>query len=132
MTSARVFDASAIVNLARRKRLDPLLEGHTLGLTLYEIGSYIWREVFVRRRLGLDDGVASLQILSRVYHAMGRHSINGEEVEALRMAVKEGLTFYDSAYLLTALRHNAELITDDAELYRKAGKYVTVKRSIEV
>ena len=50
--------------------------------------------------------------------------INVEVVDTLKLAVKEGLTYYDASYLEAAHSSKSELITDEKKLREKAKKYV--------
>ena len=57
-----------------------------------------------------------------------RH-ISTDVVNALKLAVKEDLTFYDASYLQAAYSTKSELITDDKKLRDKAAGYVKTSGS---
>ena len=47
---------------------------------------------------------------------------------ALRLSLEEGLTFYDSSYLISAIESGYDLVTDDLKLHKIASSKVpTVK-----
>jgi predicted nucleic acid-binding protein len=52
-------------------------------------------------------------------------------LEILKIAVKEGLTYYDAAYIQAAVENNLTLVTDDEQLHRAGKKYVKVATSDE-
>ncbi len=45
-----LFDASAIINLCGKKKLDKLLEGWTLNLAFYEIVNAVWKQVYIYKK----------------------------------------------------------------------------------
>jgi predicted nucleic acid-binding protein len=65
-----------------------------------------------------------LSILGRVFDVITVASIRGEEAGVFELAVKEGLTVYDAAYLYYAYKNKLVLVTDDRKLEEKARQYV--------
>ena len=62
-------------------------------------------------------------------------SLNMKEdvAEAMRLATKLGITFYDSSYLYAAKKLNLTLVTEDMELKSKAEKVgVNAKTTEEI
>ena len=49
MSGRHLFDASSIIALAIKRRVDLLVGGYTLELAGYEIGSYLWKEIYLDR-----------------------------------------------------------------------------------
>ena len=65
-----------------------------------------------------------LDVLERVFDVVTLASIRSEEARVFELAVKEGLTVYDAAYLYYAAKNKLILVTDDAKLREKAKQYV--------
>ncbi|RLI76694.1 toxin VapC [Archaeoglobales archaeon] len=122
-----IFDASAIINICSRGEIEKL-EGHTSSLAIYEIGNAIWKQVYQRRKLSIDEGKKALSVLHEVLKNLEKLEIAHPE-EVLRIAVNEGLTFYDASYLYLAVKNNLALVTDDKGLYKIAEKHVRVLKS---
>ena len=122
-----LFDASAIINICSRGELEKL-EGYTSSLAIFEIGNAIWKQVYQRKRLNEDEGMKVLDVMKEVLESLEKLEID-EPQDVLKIAVENGITFYDSAYLYLAIKNDLSLVTDDEKLYRIAGKYVRVLRS---
>ena len=118
----KIFDASAILNLLEEGTLPDFSESATINLALYEIGNAVWKQVHLTKRLNQSQGEKIILSASLLIDKM--KYINIDVVNALKIAVKEGLTFYDASYLQIAYSTKSELITDDKKLRDKAEKYV--------
>jgi len=59
-------------------------------------------------------------------------SIRSGEREVFELAVKEGLTIYDAAYLHYALRNKLVLVTDDIKLREKAKQHLETMSTREL
>jgi len=118
-----LFDSSAMIALCGRKELDELLQGWTVDLSFYELGNTVWKQVHLYRTLKMEEASLALDALISVFRKMKRVT----EVDALKVlevAEKEGLTYYDAAYLQAAVEKGMTLVTDDARLKEVGGKYV--------
>lgn len=113
-----LFDASALLNLARRLGRDSLkyLRGnYILTLTPYEVANALWKEAALLRRISLGEAETILTSISAAYKLM-------EVVEpldrvlVLRLAYALGLTYYDSSYVVASHERGARLVTDDKKL----------------
>ena len=122
-----LFDASAIVNICSRGELEKL-EGYTSSLAIFEIGNAIWKQVYQRKRLNKEEGMKVLNVMKEVLESLEKLEMD-EPQDVLKIAVENGITFYDSAYLYLAIKNDLSLVTDDEKLYGIAGKYVRVLRS---
>lgn len=120
-----LFDASAIINLCGEKKLDKLLEGWTLNLAFYELGNSIWKQVYVYNAIDTDEACIILDSLTEVFLKLKKPK-KENSLETLKIAVKEGLTFYDASYIQASLENGLTLVTDDKQLYRKSKKYIRV------
>ena len=127
-----LFDASVIVNMVKRETLIPLAMGYSLDLTIYEALNAVWKESMVLRRIDFDSASRLARGIIRVLELIGVLSIDGLEEEVYEMAVREGLTVYDSSYLTVAIDRGLTLVTDDVKLGDKASKYVSVASSREL
>jgi len=127
----RIFDASAIINLCGARKVDRLMDGCTLSLALYEVGNAVWRLVYRDKKVAVEDGRIILDSLSSVIGAMELVEA-GDALDILGLAVEEGLTYYDAAYLHAAIKNSLILVTDDETLYRSAKKHVKIIKSEEI
>jgi len=109
-----------------------LAEGVTLDLAVYEVLNAIWKEHYLLRRLNEGTVGELLSILGRVFEVVTLASIMGEEASVFELAVKEGLTIYDAAYLHYALRNKLVLVTDDRRLMEKAKQYLETMSTREL
>lgn len=120
-----LFDASALLNIVRRlgeKSLKILKGNYILTLTIYEVGNALWRETKLLKRLTEDDAV---EILKAVL-ALTKFMQILEPEDPIEVLVKSNImeaTFYDTAYVITALRENLVLVTDDERLAAKIEKH---------
>jgi len=120
-----LFDASALLNLVRRlgEKALKILEGnYILTLTIYEIGNALWRETSLLKKLTID---AAEEIMKAVIALTKFMQVTDPEnhIEILEMSNKMGITFYDMAYVIMALRMNLTLVTDDKRLVAKIEKH---------
>ena len=113
-----LFDASALLNLVRRlgeESLKILEENYILTLTIYEVGNALWRETRLLRRLTIDEAEEVMRAIITLIKFM--QVIRPQDpVEVLRISNEIETTFYDAAYVVTALRRGLILVTDDRRL----------------
>jgi predicted nucleic acid-binding protein len=129
MKDEHFFDASAIIALCSRGKADKPLEGWTLNPALYEVGNAVWKQVYLYKTFTLEEGNKALDALTEVIKKMMRTSID-DSLDILKIAVTEGLTYYDAAYLHATLKNDKTLVTNDEKLYTIAKKYVkTIKNN---
>jgi predicted nucleic acid-binding protein len=127
-----LFDASAIFNLVKRGYLKPLAKGVTLDLAVYEVLNAVWKEHYLLRHIDEETVKELLDVLERVFDVVTVASIRSEEARVFELAVKEGLTVYDAAYLYYALRNKLVLATDDRRLMEKAKQYLETMSTREL
>ena len=120
-----LLDASALLNIVRRlgeKSLKILKENYILTLTIYEIGNALWRETKLLKKLTTDEAEEIMKAVIALTKFM--QIIESEDpIEILKTSNKIGSTFYDTAYVVVALRRNLTLVTDDKKLAAKIEKY---------
>jgi len=122
-----IFDSSAIILILqkfKREAISILEDKFTLDLALYELGNVIWKECVLRNAFSPEDAIANIKKLAKIMGIMKIEKLNTEEdvAEAMKLATKLKLTFYDSSYLYVAKKLNLTLITEDMELKNKAEK----------
>lgn len=125
-----IFDASSLTNLILTrggKALD-LLRGHcVLDLTLYEVGNALWRMQRMRTRLSSADARALMAVATHVTSRMDLVSLPDlDPQQVLDLGTREGITFYDAAYIVCAAKRKLDLVTDDDSLAKVASKQVKV------
>jgi predicted nucleic acid-binding protein len=126
-----LYDSSAIINLSAKKRADKLLEDGTLGLTFYEVGNAIWKQVYLKRSLTREEGEKALRTLVEVLAIMTEVPVDDGQA-VLGIAVEEGLTYYDASYVHAAVKNGLTLVTDDERLCSAARKYVETATSTDI
>ena len=124
----KVYDASAILNLLEEGILPNFQDSSTITLAIFEIGNAVWKHVHLTKKLSQHQGERIILSATKMIEKMSL--INIEVVDAWKLAIKEGLTYYDASYLQTARSSKSELITDDKRLGNIAKKYVQVSRSL--
>jgi len=120
-----LFDASALLNLVRRlgeESLKILEENYILTLTIYEIGNALWRETRLLRRLTIDEAEEIMRAIITLIKFM-QVTEPQDPIEVLRVSNEIETTFYDAAYVITALRRGLILVTDDRGLAARIERY---------
>jgi len=120
-----LFDASALLNLVRRlgeESLKILEENYILTLTIYEIGNALWRETRLLRRLTIDEAEEVMRAIITLIKFM-QVTEPQDPIEVLRISNEIETTFYDAAYVITALRRGLILVTDDRRLAARIERY---------
>jgi len=126
-----LFDSSSIINLCSERKIERLLEGCTLNLAFYELGNAVWKQVHLHKALTQEEGSEALAALTEVYGQMRELQVE-DASSILKIAVEEGLTYYDASYIHAAIKNDAVLVTDDRKLQTAASKYVETATSDEL
>jgi len=120
-----LFDASALLNLVRRlgeESLKILEENYILTLTIYEVGNALWRETRLLRKLAIEETEKIMRAIITLIKFM--QVIEPQDpIEVLRVSNEIETTFYDAAYVVTALRRGLILVTDDRRLAARIERY---------
>ena len=127
-----LLDASVLVPLLLdygEKLLDVSVKVslYTMDLTVYEVGNSLWRLANLLKAIDLEDAVEIMEVLTELTRKSFLGIIRFSELDIsriLKLTVIEGLTFYDSSYIVAAEKLNVTLATEDEELGVKARKYV--------
>ncbi len=72
-----------------------------------------------------------MKLFTALSKGMVALSVEEEGREILRLAEREGLTYYDASYLYMAIKCKLALVTDDEKLLEKAKKYVEAFKSAQ-
>jgi predicted nucleic acid-binding protein len=119
-----LFDSSAILNLAGTRAASELLEGHTTGLSEFEIGNALWRQATRGGKFSVQEAAKAFDKIIGLLSLMSLVE-NPPPTQTLELAVSEGLTYYDASFLLAAIDSGLPLVTDDAALLKAASRHVT-------
>jgi len=125
-----LLDASVLVPLLLdygEKMLDiaSKVSLYTMDLTIYEVGNSLWKLVFLLKTIDLRDAVEIMGVLMDLVRKGFIRMVYLSELDSsriIRLAVVEGLTFYDSSYIVAAEKLGVTFVTEDKELGEKAGK----------
>ena len=125
-----LLDASAIFNLFQSGKYSALIAGATIPLARYEIGNILWKNHKIRNRISKEEATESGNVLFELIDSM--EQIVPSPASALSMSLEEGLTFYDSSYLISAIESGYDLVTDDLKLHKIAGSKVPTQKSSDL
>ena len=95
-----------------------------LDLTLYEACNAFWKECMKLRRISVDEGISACKAskaLARYAHLYRITDLNVEDVA--RVAVEDGITFYDASYVVLAREIRAPVVSEDEDIIAVAPKY---------
>ncbi len=132
-----VVDASAIAALYIPEEGSELVEKalgqarflHTLDLAAYEVANVVWKHT--RRGLLRQDEAAELvEEALRFLKTLEVHTYAEVLKDALRLALKHGITIYDAAYAALAEKIGGRLLTLDRQLAEKLPIAITPDRLI--
>ncbi len=127
----KLFDASAIITLCIERKFDQLMEGWTIDLAKYEIGNAIWKKAFLTKDLKPEEGLRALEAILDLIGEMDIWEIK-DKVNVLKIAINEGITYYDASYLVAAIEGGFTLITEDKELLRVTKRYTKAIMADEI
>jgi predicted nucleic acid-binding protein len=116
-----VFDSSALLNIVRALGEDSLkyIRGSYIStLTLYEVGSALWKEATLLNRLSIEEALSLLGAIKNMYRVL-RIVEPRDILLTLNLAYRLKITYYDSSYIITAYEMNADLVTDDEKLKKR-------------
>lgn len=134
--SGAIFDASGILITIRRMADEAprvLMNASTISLAFYEVGNAIWKESRIHGRLDLPEAKRLMNTTSALLRRM--EEIEPPEEEALEIAHRHRITFYDASYLAAARAFDRALVTDDRRIIRvgreEGGKVTPVRDYLE-
>ena len=115
-----LFDASSVYAALVSRRIEPLFNQSTVALARYEVLNVIWKHSYLRKTIDGRTADVLVNSLVNVLSEMDVHSINQVEAEVMELAVKTGLSIYDSVYLYTAKFKELTIVTEDKRLEKAA------------
>ena len=89
-------------------------------VTTYELGNSIWKLSYLQKKITKTEACTLLDACLKVMSDMKILNIKDAEEDVKELSVDVGQSFYDSAYLTLAKKHNLELVTDDKKLQKTA------------
>lgn len=125
-----ILDASAIFNLFQSGRYEILDMSATTSLAMYEIGNILWKNYRIRKTISKEEALKLGTVLFELFDSL--ELIKPSSELTLNLSLEEGLTFYDSSYLVSAIETGYNLVTDDMKLYKIASSKVPVLTSSEL
>lgn len=99
----------------------------TLDLTIYEASNTMWKLSTLLKIISPEDAVKTIGILRDVAIKGIIRTIEFSVLDltrALKVASEQGITYYDSSYIISAEGKAATLVTEDMKLAKAANKYV--------
>lgn len=126
----KLLDASAIFNLFQGGKFSVIVAGATIPLARYEIGNILWKNHKIRNRISKEEAKESGTVMFELLDSM--ELIVPSSDSTLSLSLEEGLTFYDSSYLVAAVETGYELVTDDIKLHKIADLKVSVRKSSDI
>jgi predicted nucleic acid-binding protein len=83
-------------------------------LIIYEVGNTIWKNLRKMKKNGISY-IKLLNLLNIEYVPIDEELA----IEALSLAQKKNITFYDGVHVALSKEYNATLVTEDRELLKK-------------
>ena len=125
-----LFDASAIFNLFQSSKYNVLIAGATTPLAMYEVGNVLWKSHKIRNKISKKEAIELGTVIFELIDSMEQIVPSPDSV--LKLSLDEGLTFYDSSYLVSAIESGYNFVTDDLKLYSIASPKVITRKSSEL
>jgi predicted nucleic acid-binding protein len=91
-----------------------------LDLTTYELGNGIWRLSNLQKTITKTEACSLLDACLKIVAEMNILDITNVETVVKELSSSTRQSFYDSAYIAVAKKHNLELVTDDKKLLNNA------------
>ena len=131
MKARYLLDASAIYPLVLALKAQLLEYAElfaTLDLAFYEVGNIVWKG---HRRGHVKDPLAVIGLFQEVFDAIHVLRISREWMQdVLKLAIDEGLTFYDASYLYVSRTLGLKLVSEDSDL-RRYPQSISVEELLE-
>ncbi len=119
----KIYDTSFILNEIRNGSADQ--NNYILDLTFYETGNVLYKRVKLIKDLSKDEAQSVASVMNQWPKVI---SVGQEYIfQILDISCELNITFYDAAYVFTAKKFDAELLTSDKKLYDKAKNKIKIK-----
>ncbi|MEM1554517.1 MAG: type II toxin-antitoxin system VapC family toxin [Thermoproteota archaeon] len=132
-----VVDASVVVawfipgepwSVKARRLRDNYVDGqvklYAPSILIYELNNSLWKAVR-RSLMSVDTALACVEAFSKISPELIQLDLS-RQLEALKIASEEDVSFYDSAYIVTARATSSTLVSADSDMISVARKYVSV------
>lgn len=127
-----LLDASALLPLITRRGKLLIIEASredlaTTDLAIYEACNSLWKLSTLLKQISLKDAVDVANTIKDLAIRGVIKPIKFTKLDfsnTLRIANKEGLTFYDASYIVAAKNLEAILVTEDEKLKKTANKFI--------
>lgn len=132
---SRLFDASSLIELVKRGdgATAAAFGQYTLDLAFYEAGNSFWHDAAGQQLLSREDATDAVDYLDSVREEMVVLSLSDVGATTVfEMALEEGVTYYDAAYITAALETNTVLVTEDGGMADHAPEPVSVTTAAEL
>lgn len=127
-----LFDSSSIFRAIKENRIEVLAGNYTLELARYEIGNILWKNFALLNKTTKEELSDLTKLVKQILDVMDILQIECSEEEITNIATEMNITFYDASYAHQAHKNHLKLITEDAELLKKAAKYSDASRLDDV
>ncbi|MDA4112652.1 MAG: type II toxin-antitoxin system VapC family toxin [Thaumarchaeota archaeon] len=116
-----LLDASSLLLLVKHadatKLADVAKDLTTLDLAAYEAGNAIWKQVHLQKLVTHEEARATHEALIGLLSHLSL--VRGEELnqtEAMNLAIRKGIAYYDACYLVASESLELPLATEDRKL----------------
>jgi predicted nucleic acid-binding protein len=121
-----LLDSSAIIGILETHRARApslLIDQATIDLARYELGNILWKEHTLLRRSTSQQIMGRVNEVVQILSLMNVIELSTERMaEVLELSINCQLSFYDAAYLDTAIATGFTLISEDTRLREAALK----------
>jgi predicted nucleic acid-binding protein len=115
---------------ARASVADALKKGyalHTVDIALAEGLNVIWKHANMLKDLKMKEAMPATEDLTRVYDGLNIVTAREIAAEAVKIALAQNITVYDSLYIAAAQKLKAILYTADRKLWVTAKKIINAR-----
>lgn len=135
---SQVIDASSLLTLIKKQAdqaSDTLKHSITIPLIYYEIGNALRTSAISLKQITVEEAESTLKNLHKALPLVTitlQDNIQ-DSTQILQNSFTYNLSYYDSAYLTAAVKHNMALITEDNKLQKAAkAANITTKKTDEL
>ena len=95
-----------------------------LNFTLYEVCNAFWKECMKFHRMSVDEAISACKASKALAQYAHLYRITGLNVEDVaRVAVEDGIAFYDASHIVLAREVHAPIASEDEDIIAVAPKY---------
>ena len=100
---------------------------HTVDIALAEGLNVIWKHANVLKDLKMKEAMPAAEDLTRVYDGLNKVTAREIAAEAVKIALEQNITVYDSLYIVAAQKLKGILYTADRKLCVTAKRITTAR-----